>query len=166
MKFSGGLRNIPGGWELFSGFDKFSGWLHGKFSGGVKTFSRRVEYFLGGRGFRFFQERLRIFHKGLGFFGKGLRFSSSVWYCFSYGYVILGEGEFFNEVEIFPGGVLIFLEGWRCFRKCLGFFREGLVLFPWCWVCSGDLKYFFWGGGDIFRVTNFYFHEHSKIEAF
>ena len=41
------------------------------FLGSVKTFSRRVEKFLGGRG-------LRIFYKGLGFFGKGLRFSSSV----------------------------------------------------------------------------------------
>ena len=49
-----------------------------KFSGSVKTFSRRVETILGGRGLRFFQEGLRIFHKGLGFFGKGLRFSSSV----------------------------------------------------------------------------------------
>ena len=49
-----------------------------KFSGSVKTFSRRVENFLGGRRLRFFQEGLRIFHKGLGFFGKGLRFSSSV----------------------------------------------------------------------------------------
>ena len=43
MKFSLGLRNISGGSELFSGFDKFSGWLHVKFSGSVKTFSRRVE---------------------------------------------------------------------------------------------------------------------------
>ena len=42
-----------------------------KFSGSVKTFSSRVEKNLGGRGLRFFQE-------GLGFFGKGLRFSSSV----------------------------------------------------------------------------------------
>ena len=42
-----------------------------KFSGSVKRFSRKVEKILGGRG-------LRIFHKGLGFFGKGLRFSSSV----------------------------------------------------------------------------------------
>ena len=50
-------------------------------------------------------EGLRIFHKGLGFFEKGLRFSSSVSYCFSYGYAIFGEGEFFSEVEIFPGGV-------------------------------------------------------------
>ena len=58
--------------------NKFSGWLHGKFSGGVKTFSRRVEHFLGGRGLTYFQEGLRIFHKGLGFFGKRLRFSSSV----------------------------------------------------------------------------------------
>ena len=49
-----------------------------KFSGSVKTFSRRVEINLGGRGLRFFQEGLRIVHKGLGFFGKGLRFSSSV----------------------------------------------------------------------------------------
>ena len=52
-----------------------------KFSGSVKTFSRRVEKILrggGGGGLRFFQEGLRIFHKGLGFFVKGLRFSSSV----------------------------------------------------------------------------------------
>ena len=49
-----------------------------KFSGGVKTFSRRVEKIFRGRGLKFFQEGLRIFHKGLGFFGKGLRFSSSV----------------------------------------------------------------------------------------
>ena len=52
-----------------------------KFSGSVKTFSRRVEKNFRGyiyRGLRFFQEGLRIFHKGLGFFGKGLRFSSSV----------------------------------------------------------------------------------------
>ena len=53
-------------------------WLHVKFSGSVKTFSRRVEKILGGRGLKFFQEGLRIFHKGLGYFGKGLRFSSSV----------------------------------------------------------------------------------------
>ena len=50
-----------------------------KFSGSVKTFSRRVKKFLGSRGLKFFQEGLRIFHKGkLGFFRKGLRFSSSV----------------------------------------------------------------------------------------
>ena len=79
-KFSGGggVEKFSGEGELFSGFDKFSGWLHVKFSGSVKTLSRRVEKILGGRGLRFFQEGLRIFHKGLGFFGKGLRFSSSV----------------------------------------------------------------------------------------
>ena len=66
------------------------------FQGGLKIFLR-------GRGF--FQEGLRIFHKGLGFFVKGLRFSSSVLDCFSDGYAIFGEGEFFKEVEIFPGGV-------------------------------------------------------------
>ena len=50
-----------------------------KFSGSVKTFSRRVENILGGRGLRFFQEGLRNFHNGFGiFFGKGLRFSLSV----------------------------------------------------------------------------------------
>ena len=43
----------------------------GHFQGGLKNF-------LGGRGLKFFQEELTIFHKGLGFFGKGLRFSSSV----------------------------------------------------------------------------------------
>ena len=49
-----------------------------KFSGSVKTFSRRVEKnFSRGRGLRIFQEGLRIFYKGLGFFRKGLRFSSS-----------------------------------------------------------------------------------------
>ena len=42
-----------------------------KFSGSVKTFSRRVEKILGGRGLRFFQEGLRTFHKGLGFSGRG-----------------------------------------------------------------------------------------------
>ena len=47
-----------------------------KFSGSVKTFSRRVEKILGGKWLRFFQEGLRIFHKGLGFFRTG--FSSSV----------------------------------------------------------------------------------------
>ena len=49
-----------------------------KFLGSVKTFSRRVEKILGGRGLRIFHEGLRIFHKGLGFFGKGSIFSSSV----------------------------------------------------------------------------------------
>ena len=49
-----------------------------KFSGSVKTFSKRVEKILGGRELRFFQEGLRIFQKGLGYFGKGLRFTSSV----------------------------------------------------------------------------------------
>ena len=50
-----------------------------KFSGSVKTFSKRVEKNLGvRRGLRFFHEVLRIFHKGFGIFGKGLRFSSSV----------------------------------------------------------------------------------------
>ena len=49
-----------------------------KFSGSVKTLSRRVEKNFRGRGLIFFQKGLRIFHKGLGFFGKGLRFSSSV----------------------------------------------------------------------------------------
>ena len=79
MKFSGVLRNIPGvenysvAWTNFHG-----GTLHVKFSGGVKTFSRRVEKCLRGRGLIFFGEGLRIFHKGLGFFGKGLRFNSSV----------------------------------------------------------------------------------------
>ena len=71
VKFSGGLRNIPGGCELFSGFGKFSGWLHVKFSGNAKTFSRRVEKILRGRGLKFFQEGLRIVHKGWDFLGKG-----------------------------------------------------------------------------------------------
>ena len=42
-----------------------------KFSGSVKTFSRRVEKNLGGMGLRFFQEGLRIVHKGWDFSGKG-----------------------------------------------------------------------------------------------
>ena len=42
-----------------------------KFSWSVKTFSRRVEKVLWGRGLRFFQGGLTIFH-------KGFRFSSSV----------------------------------------------------------------------------------------
>ena len=42
-----------------------------KFSGSVKTFSRRVEKILGGRGLRFFQEGLRIFTRGWDFSGRG-----------------------------------------------------------------------------------------------
>ena len=52
-----------------------------KFSGGVnllRHFQGGLNKFLGGRGLRFFQEVLIIFHMGLGFFGKGLRFSWSV----------------------------------------------------------------------------------------
>ena len=77
----------------------------GNIQGVLRHFQGGLKIFLGGRGLTFFQEGLRIFHKGLGFFGKGLRFSSSVSYCFSYGYAIFGEGEFFSEIEIFPGGV-------------------------------------------------------------
>ena len=39
-------------------------------------------------GLTFIQEGLRFFHKRLGFFGMGLRCSSSVWVCFSEGYII------------------------------------------------------------------------------
>ena len=65
------VKKYSGGRELFSGFVKFSGWLHVKFSGSVKRFSRRVEKNLRGRGLRFFQEGLIIVHKGLGFSGRG-----------------------------------------------------------------------------------------------
>ena len=74
MKFSGGLRNIPGGLRIIQ-------WLRTNFQGGcMRNFQGVLGCLgcLGGRGLTFFQEGLRIFHKGLGFFGKGLRFSSSV----------------------------------------------------------------------------------------
>ena len=76
MRFSGGVEIFSGGVEIFSeglrlypgGVAIFFGEGGVKNSGSVKTFSRRVEQILGGRG-------LRFSHKGLGFFGKGLRFS-------------------------------------------------------------------------------------------
>ena len=44
MKFSGGLRNIPRVENYSVTLTNFhGGTLHVKFSGGVKTFSRRVE---------------------------------------------------------------------------------------------------------------------------
>ena len=81
--------------------------------------------------------------------------------------LFLGRRSFSRRLRFFREGFK-FLEWWRCFRKCLGFFREGLGLFPWC---SGDLfrgfERFLGGGGgrDIFRVINFYFNVHGKIEA-
>ena len=45
----------------------------------LRNFQGGLKKFLGGRVLRFFQEGLRIFHKELGFFVKGLmKFSSSV----------------------------------------------------------------------------------------
>ena len=53
----------------------------------------------------------------------------------------------FSEVfGIFSGGVVIISVVLRLFR--------------------GFERFFFLGGGDIFRVINFYFHVHGKIEAF
>ena len=60
---------------------------------------------------------------GLGFFGKGLRFSSSVSDCLSDGYAIFGEGEFFREVEIFSGrGLNFFGSGGDAFGSVWDFF--------------------------------------------
>ena len=60
----GGVKNYSGALINLQGV--------GKLSVCVEKFSGRVEIFLGGKGSRFFQEGLRIFHKGLGFFwGRG-----------------------------------------------------------------------------------------------
>ena len=79
--FRGELRNFRGrvekfseggGGELFSGFDKFSGWLHVKFSGSVKTFSRRVEKILGGMGVEIFSGGIENFSQWVGIFREGV----------------------------------------------------------------------------------------------
>ena len=115
----GGVKKYWGGWEIFRGVKKYSGglriiqWLWQifkvvvTFSGGVKKFSGRIEKnFKGVGGWDFFRRDWElIFSKGVGIFREGLRFSSSVWDCFSDGYAIFGEGEFFRDVEVFPGGV-------------------------------------------------------------
>ena len=146
VKFSGGLRNIPGGWELLSGFDKFSGWLHVKFSGSVKTFSRRVENILVGRGLRFFEEELRIFHKGLEFFEKGLRFSSSVWDCFSDGY---GEGSFSGRLRFFREGFQLF-GGVEMLSEVFGIFSGGVGIISVVLSLFRGFERFLGGGGEIF----------------
>ena len=80
--------------------------------------------------------------------------------------------------------VMLFL-GRRSFSGRLRFFLEGFKFFGvvemlsevfgifsgWVGIISVVLSLFrgferFLGGGDIFRVINFYFHVHGKIEAF
>ena len=68
----GGVEKFSGEGELFSGFDKFSGWLHVKFSGSVKTFLRRLEKILGGRGLRFFSRGIEKFSQGVGICREGI----------------------------------------------------------------------------------------------
>ena len=80
--------------------------------------------------------------------------------------------------------VMLFL-GRRSFSGRLRFFREGFkffgvvkmlsevfgIFYGGVGIISVVLSLFrgferFLGGGDIFRVINFYFHVHGKIEAF
>ena len=85
--FGGGwLTNFMEGWETFKrnkensgelrniqGVDKFSTWLW-NFQGGLTNY-----FFFGGGG------SFHFFTRGWDFFGRGLRFSLSVWSCFSDG---------------------------------------------------------------------------------
>ena len=43
--------------------------------------------------------------------------------------LFLGRGSFSGRMRFFREGFKFFLEGWRCFRKCLGFFsgRVGII---------------------------------------
>ena len=136
------------------------------FQGVLRIFKEGWKKVLGGRGLRFFQEGLRVFHKGLGFFGKGLKFRSSVWDCFSDGYAILGKGEFLREIEIFPGGFKFF-GGVEMLSEVFGtFFGRGWDYFRGVEFVQGIWKISGEGGGNIFRVINFYIHVHGKVEAF
>ena len=45
--------------------------------------------------------------------------------------LFLGRGSFSGKLRFFREGFKFFLRtAWRCFRKCLRFFREELGLFP------------------------------------
>ena len=58
-----------------------------------------------------------------------------------------------------------FFGGVEMLSEVLGMFSGGVGIISVVLSCSGDLKDF-WGGGDIFRVINFYFQVHGKIEVF
>ena len=78
--------------------------------------------------------------------------------------LFLGRGSFSGRLR-FSGRGFNFLEWWRCFRKCLGFFGRGWDYLRGVELVQGILKDFWGGGADIFRVINFYFYVHWKIEA-
>ena len=78
--------------------------------------------------------------------------------------LFLGRRSFSGRLRFFRKGFKFFGVVEICFRKCLGFFREGLGYR----VVLSLFREFerFLEGGNIFRVINFYFHVHGKIEAF
>ena len=39
--------------------------------------------------------------------------------------LFLGRGSFSGRMRFFREGFKFFLEGWKCFRKCLGFLGTG-----------------------------------------
>ena len=46
--------------------------------------------------------------------------------------LFLERGSFSVRLRFFREGFKFFWRGGDTFGKCLGFFREGLGLFPWC----------------------------------
>ena len=76
MKFSEGLRNIPGVENYSVALRSFQGDC--EVFRDVQKFSGRVDNSFRRYGVEIFSGRMRIFHKELGFFRKRLGISSSV----------------------------------------------------------------------------------------
>ena len=80
--------------------------------------------------------------------------------------LFLGRGSFsvrlrfLGGVQIFFGRVEMLSEGFGIFSRGVGIISVVLSLF------RGFERFLGGGGGDIFRVINFYLHVHRKIEAF
>ena len=80
--------------------------------------------------------------------------------------LFLGRESFSGRLRFFRERFKFFREGWRCFRKCLVFFSGGVGIISVVLSLFRGFERFMGAGGNIFRVINFYFHVHGKIETF
>ena len=82
--------------------------------------------------------------------------------------LFLGRGSFSGRLRFFREGFKFF-GGVEMLSEVFGIFSRGVGIMSVVLSLFREFESDFWGGGeggDIFRVINFYFHVHGKIEAF
>ena len=82
----------------------FQGDCMGNFQGVLRHFQGGLKFFLGGRGLRFFSGEIENFSQGVGIFRERVEIYFECLILFQLWLCYFGEGEFFNEAEIFPEG--------------------------------------------------------------